>query len=153
MKGFTVKLFLKPRCVCERSCAKKNRILVVDDDADLVRSIATVLAAKGYEVSTAKNGTEAMVAVNHALPDLIVLDVMMDSDTEGFTVAHKIKDNPATQAVPIILLSGFTDHLASNQEAFESVFSRDWPDAKFMKKPVTMNELGTAVAAMLAEKR
>jgi DNA-binding response OmpR family regulator len=130
-----------------------NRILIVDDDADLVRSIATVLAAKQYEVSTAKNGTEALAAVDKSLPDLIVLDVMMDSDTEGFTVAHRIKDNPATKGVPIILLSGFTDHLAGKQEAFESVFGRDWPDAKFMKKPVTMTELTTAVGAMLAEKR
>jgi CheY-like chemotaxis protein len=129
-----------------------NKILVVDDDADLVRSIATVLTAKAYAVSTAKNGTEAMDAVGQGLPDLIILDVMMDSDTEGFSVAHKLKDDPATKAVPIILLSGFTDHLASKQAAFETVFSRDWPDAKFMKKPVTMTELTTAVGAMLAEK-
>lgn len=131
----------------------KNRILVVDDDADLVKGIETVLVAKGYEVSTAKNGKEAMAAVGKGLPDLMVLDVMMDSDTEGFTVAHAIKDNPATKAIPIILLSGFTDHLSKNYEAFEAIQGREWPDAKFMKKPVTMNELVAAVASMLAEKR
>jgi CheY-like chemotaxis protein len=129
-----------------------KQILVVDDDADLVRSIQTVLTAKGYTVSTARNGTEGLAAIAKAAPDLIILDVMMDSDTEGFSVAYKLQDNDSTRNIPIILLSGFTDHLAKNYDAFESIQGREWPAAKFLKKPVTMSELASAVAEMLAEK-
>lgn len=130
----------------------KKQILVVDDDADLVRSIQTVLTAKGYTVSTAKNGAEGLAAIAKSVPDLIILDVMMDSDTEGFQVAYKLADSDATKRIPIILLSGFTDHIAKNYDAFESIQGREWPAAKFLKKPVTMNELANAVAEMFAEK-
>jgi DNA-binding response OmpR family regulator len=129
-----------------------KQILVVDDDADLVKSIQTVLTAKGYSVRTARNGTEGLAAIAKAAPDLIILDVMMDSDTEGFSVAYKLQDNVATRSIPIILLSGFTDHIAKNYDAFESIQGREWPAAKFLKKPVTMGELASAVAEMLAEK-
>lgn len=129
-----------------------KQILVVDDDADLVKSIQTVLIAKGYSVRTARNGTEGLAAIAKAAPDLIILDVMMDSDTEGFSVAYKLQDNVATRSIPIILLSGFTDHIAKNYDAFESIQGREWPAAKFLKKPVTMGELASAVAEMLAEK-
>jgi DNA-binding response OmpR family regulator len=130
----------------------KNRILVVDDDADLVASVAAVLTAKGHEVTTARNGTEALAAVAKAAPDLIVLDVMMDSDTEGFTVAYKLQDSEATRRIPIVLLSGFTDHLAEKYDTFESIQGREWPAARFLKKPVTMNELTLAVTELLNEK-
>ncbi len=128
-----------------------KRILVVDDDKDLVRAVSTVLESRGYAVTTAHNGTEALAKVAASQPALIVLDVMMDTDAEGFGVAYKLEADPATRRIPIILLSGFTDHMATKYESFEFIQGRDWPAAKFMKKPVSMPELVATIGKLLAE--
>ncbi len=129
----------------------KNRVLLVDDDKDLVASMKVVLEANGFEVGTAHNGTEAMAALAARRPDLIVLDVMMDSDTEGFTVAYKLESDPATRRIPVILLTGFMDHMAQKREAFDVINGRDWPAAKLIKKPVASAELVATIRQMLTE--
>lgn len=129
----------------------KKRILLVDDDRDLVGSIKVVLEANGFEVATAHNGTEAATAVAAQKPDLIVLDVMMDTDAEGFGVAYRLGADPVTRRIPIILLTGFMDHLSSKRESFEHLEGRDWPAAKLMKKPVAIPELLAAIRQLLAE--
>lgn len=129
----------------------KNRVLLVDDDKDLVASVKVVLEANGFDVGTAHNGTEAMTALAAQKPDAIVLDVMMDSDTEGFGVAYKLESDPATRRIPVILLTGFMDHMASKPGAFDVVTGRDWPAAKLMKKPVNTTELVATVRQMIAE--
>ncbi len=129
----------------------KNRVLLVDDDKDLVASMKVVLEANGFEVGTAHNGTEAMTALAAKRPDLIVLDVMMDSDTEGFSVAYKLEADPATRRIPVILLTGFMDHMAQKRESFDVITGRDWPAAKLMKKPVASADLVATIRQMLAE--
>jgi DNA-binding response OmpR family regulator len=129
--------------------AKKN-ILVVDDDRDLVASIEVYLGARGYAVQTAGNGTEALEAIGRCRPDLAILDVMMDYDAEGFTLAYKLQDAPETHDIPIIILSGFTQHLDTKAAAFEPIMGREWPAAKFFQKPVELRELAETVAALTA---
>lgn len=129
----------------------KNRVLLVDDDKDLVASLKVVLEANGFDVGTAHNGSEAMTALAAQKPDAIVLDVMMDSDTEGFGVAYKLESDPATRRLPVILLTGFMDHMATKREAFDVVTGRDWPAAKLMKKPVNTAELIATIRQMIAE--
>lgn len=129
----------------------KNRVLLVDDDKDLVASLKVVLEANGFEIGTAHNGTEAMATLAANKPDAIVLDVMMDSDTEGFGVAYKLESDPATRRIPVILLTGFMDHMASKPGAFDVVTGRDWPAAKLMKKPVNTAELVATLRQMIAE--
>ena len=63
------------------------RILVVDDDADLVDAVSTVLESSGYAVDSAANGQEARDRIREARPDLIILDVMMDTVGEGLQLA------------------------------------------------------------------
>lgn len=129
----------------------KKRVLLVDDDKDLVASTKAVLESNGFEVATAHNGTEALTAIAGRRPDLIVLDVMMDSDAEGFTVAYKLEGDPATRQIPVILMTGFMDHMAAKRESFDFINGRDWPAAKLMQKPVPMPELVTAIRQLLAE--
>ena len=66
---------------------KAKRILMVDDDRDLVASVKAFLEARGYEVDTAHSGIEARERLAVQRPDLVVLDIMMDYDTDGFNVA------------------------------------------------------------------
>ena len=127
-----------------------QRILVVDDDKDLVRSVQAYLAARGYSVETAANGTEARAAIARTTPDLVILDVMMDTDAEGFAVAYALREDEATRRIPVILLTGFLKHLDEKYAAFEHIQGQDWPGAELMEKPVDLKKLGAAVAQHLA---
>jgi DNA-binding response OmpR family regulator len=129
----------------------KKKILVVDDDKDLVRSIKAFLEVRGYEVQMAFNGTEAQKSIDGALPDLIILDVMMDHDTEGLNLAYKLQNETLTRRMPIILLSGFMDHVGSNYQKFEFVQGRDWPAARFFEKPVQLSALADSVGKLITE--
>ena len=129
----------------------KKRVLLVDDDKDLVGAIKVVFEANGFDVVTAHNGTDGLAQVAAQRPDAIVLDVMMDNDTEGFGVAYKLEADPSTRRIPIVLLTGFMDHMKEKRESFDFITGRDWPAAKLMKKPVVAAELVAAVRQLLAE--
>ncbi|MFH1007517.1 MAG: response regulator [Candidatus Latescibacterota bacterium] len=68
-----------------------NRILIVDDDPDVVEAMKLTLETGGYEVFEASNGREGLQKVKELSPDLLILDVMMDSDTEGFQVSYALR--------------------------------------------------------------
>jgi len=72
----------------------KAKILIVDDDPDIVDAMQLVLEANDYEVASANSAQTGLDAVVRERPDLVVLDVMMDRDTDGFHVAYKIKNPP-----------------------------------------------------------
>ena len=88
-----------------------ERILVVDDDPDLVEVIRLTLEASGYEVLSAASGTEGLEKVKEVLPDLIILDVMMDYTTEGFQVSLQLRSpDPDSEyapfsEIPILMLT------------------------------------------------
>jgi CheY-like chemotaxis protein len=134
----------------EESMAGKKTILVVDDDRDLVASTRAYLEARGYRVTVAHSGAEARAVLQHELPDLFVLDIMMDYDTDGFALAHEIKDDPRTRPIPVIIVSGFTRELDEKTHIFEPMMYRDWPAAKFFEKPVKLSKLAEAIAGLLA---
>ena len=130
---------------------KTYRILVADDDKDLTESIAQYLGKRGYDVVTAANGKDAIKRIESAPPDLCVLDVMMDSDTEGLNLAYKLKDDERTRAIPIVILSGFTRELRAKQDVFAFIPDRDWPAAKFFEKPVELRTLAESIGNLLHE--
>lgn len=125
-------------------------ILVVDDDRDLVASIKAYMEARGYKVNTAHNGIEARDELKRERPDLVVLDIMMDYDTDGFNVAYKLRDEPETERIPVIIVSGFTKELEEKTHIFEPMMYREWPAAKFFEKPVKLSDLADAIAGLLA---
>jgi CheY-like chemotaxis protein len=133
-----------------RSDMKGKNILLVDDDRDLVQTTKTFLEARGYTVATAYSGIEARDELKLKRPDLVVLDIMMDYDTDGFNVAYKLKNDPETARIPVIIVSGFTKELETKTHIFEPMMYRDWPAAKFFEKPVKLGALADAVADLLA---
>ncbi len=128
-----------------------KKILVIDDDADLVESTSALLAAQGYEVSSALGAAEGRQAIRKQRPDLIVLDIMMETDTAGFDLAYALKEDPATRTLPIVILSSFQEHLAEKGAAFEHVMGRDWPAAELLEKPIDPTRLAAVVERLLAE--
>jgi len=126
-----------------------KRILVVDDDIDIVEALKTVLEASGYRVATAFSGTEALARVAESAPDLIILDVMMDSDTEGFHVSYKLKGDPATKNIPILMLTAVGKKFGMK---FSPEEDEDYlPVEGFLEKPVEPRELVKQVEALLEE--
>jgi len=126
-------------------------ILMVDDDKDFIYSLKAFFEARGYEVRTAHNGADGKKEVDKALPDIITLDVMMDTDADGFNLAFDLKNNEATRNIPIIILSGFTDHLKDKANSFEFIMGNDWPATEYIKKPASLVTISAAVDRLLAQ--
>lgn len=84
----------------------KKRILIVDDDPDFAQSNKDLLEANGYEVLTADNGTAGLALAKKEKPDLMILDVMMATDTEGFEVSRKIPESPELKKMKVLLCTG-----------------------------------------------
>lgn len=126
-----------------------KKILLVDDDNDLVTSIEAFLTARRYEVSTAGNSKEAYKRIVTDRPDLIVLDVMMDYDEEGMVLASALKTDGPTRDIPIIMLSGFSVQKDVREKVLASLMGQDWPAESFMQKPVRLAELAERIEMLL----
>ena len=87
----------------------KRKILVVDDDQDFVESITLILDSAGYETLTANSGERCLEILQYEKPDLIILDIMMETITEGFNIGHEIKSNPIYKDIPVIMVSSIKD--------------------------------------------
>jgi DNA-binding response OmpR family regulator len=83
-------------------------ILVVDDEPDNRELLEIILASEGFRVVAAASGAEALAIVGRDPPDLIVLDVMMPG-MSGYEVTAKIRANPATSRIPILIFSAVSD--------------------------------------------
>ena len=118
-----------------------KNILMIDDDKDFVLSTKTFLEGRGYQVDTAHNGTEGWEKIQKGQANLIILDIMMDTDTEGFNLAYKMKDVEATSRIPIVIVSGYPQYLDEKFEKFEFILGRDWPAVAQMEKPIDLKEL------------
>jgi len=84
------------------------KILVVDDEPDVLLIVKTGMQAEGYDVVTASNGLDALAMVKEEKPDVVILDVMMPL-MDGFEVLAKLKEDDATAAVPVIMLTGLSE--------------------------------------------
>jgi CheY-like chemotaxis protein len=91
--------------------ATTAKVLVVDDDPDIVETLRLVLESAGYEVETAGNAREGLQKVENCKPNLILLDVMMPEGTEGFHFVWKLRNEypPELAQLPIIILSAIHD--------------------------------------------
>jgi DNA-binding response OmpR family regulator len=88
----------------------RNKILVVDDDAELVELVSFNLKQAGYVTGSASNGVEAIKKARTLEPDLIVLDVMMP-ELDGFAVCEILRRDPATASIPIMMLTALSSQL------------------------------------------
>lgn len=113
---------------------KKKKILIIEDDIDLVEALRIVLEKEGYEVIDAQEGEKGYDLAVKERPDLVILDVMMGTQDEGFHVAYKIRQNKDIADVPIIMLT------AVGQETgftFDKEKDEDFlPVEEFVEKPI-----------------
>jgi DNA-binding response OmpR family regulator len=127
-------------------------ILIIDDDRDLVETLRIVLESKNYGVRTAYDGREGFSRIEEKRPDLILLDVMMTTDTEGFDLAYKLQDLPEYGKIPIIMVTSFPQAMAEKgPDRFQHILGEDWPVSYFIEKPVEPEKLLTTIEAILKE--
>ena len=129
------------------------KILVIDDDMDLVESIRITLEANNYEVYNARNGEEGLKLVKEINPDLIILDVMMGTITEGFQVSQKLRspdpqsEYRAYSRIPILMLTGISQKMHMK---FSPETDRDYmPVDEFVEKPIRFEALLEKVKKLL----
>jgi class 3 adenylate cyclase len=117
------------------------RILVVDDTPANVKLLVDVLSAKGYAVSSAVNGEEALVRIGVSPPDLVLLDIMMPG-LSGYDVCRRIRANPATALLPVVLCTS----LDPKQERVNGI---EAGADDFIPKPINQQELFARVKSLL----
>ncbi len=118
-----------------------SKILVVDDDEAINELVKINLELFGYEVITAKDGVQGFTLAKQELPDLIVLDVMMP-DVDGYTVAKRVRENPTTKNIPILMLTAL-NMLEDKVKGFDIGVD------DYLVKPFEMEELKVRVRALL----
>ena len=111
-----------------------KKILIVDDDRDVFESMKIVLEAEGYGVDWATNGAEAITKARSERPDLMILDVMMNTDDEGFQVTYQMKQDPKLSCIPIVMVTSVG---ARTGFSFDRKRDEDFlPVNEFLEKPV-----------------
>lgn len=119
---------------------ERKKILIVDDDKDLLLALQAILENGNYNVNSATNKKEGWELLKEDPPDLIMLDVMMDTSHEGFEMAREIKKDPALKEIPILMLTSISDVTGVNFRAAAS--DPNWlPADGYLDKPVEPEEL------------
>lgn len=132
-----------------------KKILVIDDDPDIVEVIRIVLEAENFEVHSASNGAAGLDRVREIHPDLIILDVMMDRLTEGFQVSYTLKSRDASSEyaayakTPILMLTAIGKETCMK---FSPETDGEYlPVEAFMEKPIRPTVLIETVKRLLGE--
>ena len=120
-----------------------TKILVVDDSPTALRLTRDALAEKGFEALTAVDGDDALEVANREHPDLVVLDIVLPKKN-GFQVCRKLKTDPATSAMKVILLS-------SKKEEHDRQWGLRQGADSYVTKPYDLDELVADIERFLGE--
>ena len=130
--------------------AEMKTILLVDDDKSFVASNRDLLEAYGYNVLTEYDGASGFETARRTHPDLMVLDVMMTYETEGFEIAKKIRETPELKEMKVLLLTGIAK---IKKLSFKLEPDSAWlPVARVLEKPVDPARFIDEVEKLLKKK-
>ncbi len=121
-----------------------TRVLVVDDEPDVIELIEMLLCRKGYEVLTAANGMEGLMRAHEEAPDLILLDIMMD-EMDGWETLKLLKLEPATKAIPVVMVS-------ARMEPRDKIRGLQEGAVDYITKPFAVKDLLDTVAGVLGSR-
>ena len=128
-----------------------TKILIIDDDPDIVTSVRLTLEREGFQVIAAENGTEGLNKIAYEHPDLIILDVMMDTMTEGFQLSLQLRSPDPTSEfaqykdIPILMLTSIHSTTSMRFGPTEDYLPVD----AFIDKPIEPDDLLVKVKELL----
>lgn len=120
----------------------KNTVLIVEDIPDILTLLKATLEFKGYRVSTARDGQEALEVIERELPAVIVTDILMPR-MDGFNLVHRLRLDPVTRDIPVIFLS------ATYVAPEDKIFALSLGATRFIEKPVNFEEFLPTVAELI----
>lgn len=127
---------------------EQERILIVDDDPDITEAMKVVLEGGGYKVDNALNSEEAMDKIKLFKPDLLILDVMMNTLKEGFLLSRQLKKDSRYKKIPILMVTGIQEK--TGIDFAPAAGDEDWlPVEAFLDKPVKPDVLLEKVGSLL----
>ncbi len=114
---------------------RKRKILIVDDDPDILAAIGAVLEARNYEIVTARDGEEGLAELKKEKPDLMILDLLMPRK-DGFAVCKELKDPRWSKYsdMPILMLTSIREEVSRRRYELETGLSLDVDD--YVEKPI-----------------
>lgn len=121
-------------------------ILVVDDDPDLVETVAMMLESKGCEVGRAYDGVEGEESIKERRPDLIILDVMMPRK-DGYVLCAELKAEEKTRDIPVVLLTAVGEAVPTTRYTHADGMSTEADD--YISKPIDTEGLWQVVSGLL----
>lgn len=122
------------------------KILVVDDDPDLVETVSMMLESRDYEVIPAYGGIEGLQKARSEEPDAVILDVMMP-DKDGFEVCKEMKADPQLAGIPILLLTAVASKMSETRYTVRMGMETEADD--YVDKPVEPEEIVRRVELLL----
>ena len=126
---------------------RPGRILVVDDDMDFAIVVRHILQKEGYEVIWASNKAEGLKLAEEHMPDLIILDIMMEKQTDGVAMCYQLKHHGRLKNTPVIIVSGLTSAFGIDLRAQGWAIDADC----FMDKPIQQDRLLRETKRLLRE--
>lgn len=123
---------------------QKKKILVVDDDLDVLKYLESFLADNGFDVITAVNGAECMEKSINEKPDLITLDISMP-ETSGVRAFRDLQENEATKDIPVIIITGISGEF----QKFISTRKQVHPPIDYFEKPIDRELLLSRIKEIL----
>ncbi|MBN1621394.1 MAG: response regulator [Endomicrobiales bacterium] len=120
-----------------------KKVLIVDDEKDVLIILTDALSKEGYEIITASDGMEALEKVSSEKPDVILLDIMMPK-LDGHSVNLKLKENPKTANIPVIVITAY-GHLKKLLEVREEL-----PVSGYLEKPFPIVRLKEKIREVLS---
>jgi CheY-like chemotaxis protein len=127
--------------------AKKQRIFVIDDDPDIHLAVKSILQ-HDFEIECFNNGQSGLAAMRRQPPDLVLLDVMMTTMTEGFHLLYEIRQDSALRHVPVVVVSSIERDTRMNFS--NAVGSEYLPADGFLEKPFDAAKLQTIVDEIIS---
>ena len=119
---------------------KKNRLLIIDDDTDFLESLKVRLEKKNFLVHTASSGQEGLKTIEAINPDLILMDIIMETDLEGYEMLETLRNRESMAEIPVILHSGMLEVVNSDlRAAVEEIES--YHNVAFVDKSDDLEEL------------
>jgi two-component system, OmpR family, alkaline phosphatase synthesis response regulator PhoP len=128
----------------QTSLLKRKRILVVEDEPDLLELLRLRFKEEGYAIATAMNGLDAVKKARSTMPDLILLDVMLP-ELDGFAVCEILRKDPATASIPVVMLTGLSGQLSR-------CAGIDSGATDFVTKPATPDEIVSKIKETLHQR-